>query len=160
MKWNFKEKKKILNLFFRRMCAYDFLHRENFRGRTVNRLILWTKKTAPTNFFKLSLSHYFLTIFRLMTSSTQLKHSVTSLWRHQKKGQNRNLTQHGRMIHQWKAMVSEISNMKIFLTCDVITWRHKGKTAKNGHFRPFLPLNSVICRLFPRHIVMKQPLYI
>ena len=84
MKWNSKEK-KILNLFFRRMCAYDFLHRENFRGRTAFRLILWTKKTAPYNFFKLSLSHYFSTIFRMMTSPTQSKRSVTSLWRHQKR---------------------------------------------------------------------------
>ena len=154
MKWNSKEK-KILNLFFRRMCAYDFLHRENFRGRTVIRLILGTKKTAPYNFFKLFLSHYFSTIFRMMTSPTQSKRSVTSLWRHQKKGQNEISTQHGRMIHQWKAMISEISNMKLFLTYDVIAWRHKGKTVKNGHFRPFLPLNSVIWYMLSHHIVMK-----
>ena len=80
---------------------------------------------------------------------------MTSLWRHQKKGQNEISTQHGRMIHQWKAMISEISNMKLFLTYDVIAWRHKGKTVKNGHFRPFLPLNSVIWCMLSHHIVMK-----
>ena len=31
------------------------------------------------------------------------------------------LTKHGRMIHQLKAMILEISNTKLFLNCDVIT---------------------------------------
>ena len=38
------------------------------------------------------------------------------------------------MIHQMKGNYSEISNTFMFLVCDVITWRHKGKTIK---YRPF-----------------------
>jgi len=63
------------------------------------------------------------------------------------RGRKWKLTKHSPMMHQSKDMTSEISNMKIILTYDVIMWRHKRKSVKIDIFSRFYhwTLSLAVC---------------